>query len=119
MTQFHNTKINSDNPVLLHGFLFIYLAQLKTVCKRPEMDSSSEIFKELSSTRIIIAILHDEQTVILVYWAILFHPSMQAENRADALEQGSASLVPWPDIGVQCQHSYTGLFERLVTTFRP
>lgn len=60
MTQFHNTKINSDNPVLLHGFLFIYLAQLKTVYKRPEMRSSSEIFKELSSTRIIITILHDE-----------------------------------------------------------
>jgi len=49
MTQFHNTNINSDNPVLLYVFLFVYLAQLKTVCRRLGMHVPSEIFKELSS----------------------------------------------------------------------
>lgn len=38
-TQRHGSKISSDNPVLLYGFLFVYLTQLKT----------SEILKEMSS----------------------------------------------------------------------
>lgn len=47
------------------------------------------------------------------------YASIPAGNRTQALEQGCASLLPWPHCCVQLQHLYTGFWERFVPSFGP